>query len=98
MPSAISCRLGDAPGLAELGLVVVGLVLEQERDDPLGDQVAPVDPREALRDHRADAELGRRERGVLAARALAVVVTGDDEASAPLLRAAAGTPGRGAGT
>ena len=63
-------------------------VLEQQRDDPLGDQVAPVDPREALRDHGPDAELRRRERGVLAARALAVVVAGDDEASAPLLRAA----------
>ena len=78
----------DAPGLAELGLVVVGRVLEQERDDSLGDQVAPVDAREALRDHGAHAELGGRERGVLAARALAVVVAGDDEASAPLLRAA----------
>ena len=40
-----------------------------------------------LRDHRAHAELRRRERRVLAARALAVVVAGDDEASAPLVRA-----------
>ncbi len=63
-------------------------VLEEERDDPLRDQVAPVDPREALRDHRSHAELSRRERRVLAARALPVVVAGDDEASAPLLRPA----------
>src|SRR5918992_453669 len=30
----------DAPGLAELGTVVVGLVAERQRDDPLCDQVA----------------------------------------------------------
>ena len=86
-PSAIECRPRDPPGLAQLGLVVVGRVLEEQRHDPLRDQVAPVDAREALRDHGADAELGGRERRVLAARALAVVVAGDDEPSAPLVRA-----------
>ena len=49
----------DAPRLPELGLVVVGLVLEEQGHDPLRDQVAPVDPREALRDHNAHAELSR---------------------------------------
>src|SRR5256885_16540791 len=45
-----------------------------------------VDTREALRDHGPDSQLGRGERRMLAARALAVVVAGDDEASAPLVR------------
>ena len=78
----------DPPRLAELGLVVVGLVLEEERDDSLRDQVPPVDPREALGDHRPHAELRGSQRRVLAARPLAVVVPGDDEPSAPLLRPA----------
>ena len=77
---------GDRPGLPELGLVVVGRVLEEERHDALGDQVAPVNPREALRDHGPDTELGRREGSVLATRSLAVVVARDDEPSAPLVR------------
>src|SRR4029079_7303312 len=77
----------DAPGLPQLGLVVVRRVLEEQRHDALRDQVAAMDPREALRDHGADSQLCRGKRGVLAARALAVVVAGDDETPAPLLRA-----------
>ncbi len=77
----------DPPGLAQLGLVVARRILEQQRNDPLRDQVPPVDPGEALCDHGANAELRRGQRGVLAARSLAVVVAGDDEPSAPLLRA-----------
>src|SRR5919109_388729 len=61
----------DPPDLPKLGLVVIGLVLEEQRDDPLGDQVPTMDAREALRDHGTDAELSRRERRVLAARSLA---------------------------
>ena len=76
----------DPPGLPQLGLVVVGLILEKEWHDSLRDQVPPMNPRKALGDHCADAELGRRQGGVLAARALAVVVAGDDEPSAPLVR------------
>ena len=78
----------DLPRLSEPGLVVVGLVLEEEGHDPLRDQVAPVDAREALRNDGAHAQLRGGQRRVLAARALAVVVAGDDEASAPLLRPA----------
>ena len=44
----------NAPGLAQLGLVVVGLVLEEQRDDPLCDQVAAMDPREAFGDDGAN--------------------------------------------
>ena len=57
----------DQPLVALLDAVVVGLVGEREREDPLGDQVRAVDAREALRDHRADAEVERGERGLLAA-------------------------------
>src|SRR4051812_15858822 len=77
-------QLRQLPALADLGLVVVGLVDEGQRDDPLRDEVAPVDARERLGDHRANAELQRRQGGVLARRALAVVVAADDEAAAPL--------------
>ena len=77
---------GERPGLADLGRVVVGVVGEGQREDPLGDQVAAVDAREALRDHRLDAELERRQRGVLARGALPVVVAADDEAAPPLLQ------------
>src|SRR5262249_61823677 len=73
-------------GLAELGALGIGPLLEEERDDSLRNQVPPVDSRKALRDHGANAELRRRQRGMLTARSLAVVVAGDDEASAPLVR------------
>ena len=89
---------GDPPLLPLLGAVVVGLVRERERKDPLRDEVRAVDAREALRDDGADAEVERRERGLLAARALAVVVAADDDAAAPLLRAGRDSPGRSAGT
>ena len=51
-----------------------------------------MDAGEALRDHRADAELGRSERGMLAARALSVVVAGDDEAPPTPSRASGSGP------
>src|SRR5919204_5462368 len=35
-------QAAHAPGLAELGLVVIGLVLEEEGHDALGDQIPPV--------------------------------------------------------
>src|SRR5207244_13552872 len=47
---------------------------------------SPMDPRKALGDHRADAELGGRQGRVFPTRALAVVVAGDDEPSTPLVR------------
>ena len=86
----------DAPRLSELSAVVVRFVLEEEWHDPLRDQVAPVDAREALGDHGAHAELRgseRRARGSI----LPVVVPRDDEASAPTPWRAAGTPCPGAG-
>src|SRR5262249_61694534 len=79
-------KIMDLPGLPELGHVVICRVLEQQRNDPLGDQVAAVDPREALGDHGANAELRGRQGRVLTARALAVVVAGDNKASSPLVR------------
>src|SRR5215207_7655110 len=78
-------QVRERPRLADLRLAVVVVGGERERDDPLRDQVAAVDARERLRDHRLDAELQRGERGVLARGALAVVVAADDEPAAPLL-------------
>ena len=79
----------EPPGLAHLGAPVVLLVGEGQRHDPLGHEVAAVDAREGLGDHRVHAELERRERGVLARGALAVVVAADDEACLPLADALA---------
>src|SRR5207237_6035467 len=62
----------------------IRLVLEHERRDALGDEVAAMDPGERLRDHGADAEGLGREGRVLAARALTVVLPRDDEATAAL--------------
>ena len=58
--------LRERPARLDLGAVVVGLVLEGQRQDPLGHQVAAVDAREGLGEHRLDPELERRQRGVLA--------------------------------
>ena len=68
------------PLLTLLEPVVVGFVFETKRQYALGDQVPAVDAGEALGDHGADAEVQRREGGVLAAGALPVVVPADDEA------------------
>src|SRR4051812_9430737 len=78
-------HLGQRPALADLGAVVVGGVLERQREDALRDEVAPVDAREGLREDGTDAEVQRRDRGMLARGALAVVLATDDEACAPLL-------------
>ena len=43
----------------------VRVVLEGQREDALGYEIAPVDPGERLREHGLDAELQRGERGVL---------------------------------
>src|SRR5712691_3150341 len=77
----------DPPFLALRRVLVVGLLDEREGRDSLRDQVRAVDAREALRDDRTDAEVERRERSLLAARALAVVVTADDDPAAQLRRA-----------
>ena len=53
--------------------VVVGRVGERERQHAEVDEVLRVDAGEPLRDHRVQPEVARRDRGVLAARALAVV-------------------------
>src|SRR5438105_3222185 len=77
---------GDAHpvGLAEA--VVVGGIRKRQRQDPLLLQVRLVDAREAPRDHRPAAEVPRRHRRVLAARALAVVLVADHHpADAPRL-------------
>mmetsp|Transcript_24095 Transcript_24095/g.75512 ORF Transcript_24095/g.75512 Transcript_24095/m.75512 type:complete len:373 (-) Transcript_24095:1175-2293(-) len=68
---------GDGERVAGADLVVVGLVSEGEGEHALLLQVGFVDARERLDDHRAAAEVARLERGVLAGRALAVVLIAD---------------------
>jgi hypothetical protein len=73
-------RLVDACDLEHVVLldaVVVGRVVEGERQDPEVHEVLPVDAGEALGHHQTQPEIARRERGVLAARSLAVVVAVD---------------------
>ena len=66
-------------------LVVVRRVGELQRQDAEVDQVLAVDAGEGLRDHRLDAQIHRRKRGVLARGALAVVLAAEDEPAAELL-------------
>jgi hypothetical protein len=47
----------DTPGLTLAHLPIISLVYEEERQDALGDQVAAMDPREALGHDRADAKV-----------------------------------------
>src|SRR3954453_2980715 len=71
-------QAADAPALPGPRVLVVGVVEDQRRDAD-GDEVAPVDPGEAARGDRPDAEVLRYQRGVLPGRALAVVVPADDD-------------------
>ena len=57
---------GQLPRLAHLGAVVVGVVGEGQRQDPLRHQVAAVDAGVGLGEHRLDPQLQRRQRRVLA--------------------------------
>src|SRR5699024_6552534 len=65
---------------------VVGLVLEAERQYAVIYEIRPVYPRKAYGDDALDAQIQRRKRRVLAARALAVVLASYDKAAAALLR------------
>src|SRR5215210_6611167 len=76
----------DLPLITLAHPFVVVLFAKEQRKDALGDQVSAVDAGEALGDDRADSQMQRRERGVLAAGALPVVVPADDEPPAPLER------------
>ena len=67
---------------------------ERERQHTEVDEVLRVDAGEALGDHGAQAEVARRDRGVLAARALAVVVAADDDVAAASRAARARGRGR----
>ncbi|KUI59614.1 hypothetical protein VP1G_11144 [Cytospora mali] len=71
--------------VAGVDAVVVGLVGERQRDDALLLEVGLVDAGEGLADDDAGAEVPRLQGGVLAGRALAVVVLGDDEPLAPFV-------------
>src|SRR5215217_6944715 len=64
---------------------VVGRLVDGEREQPLGDQVAPVDAGEALGQDAAHPEGQRGQGGVLAAGPLAVVLAADDEPAVPVL-------------
>src|SRR5215218_6298773 len=64
---------------------VVGRLVDQEGEQALGDQVAPVDAGQALGQDAADAEGEGGQGGVLTAGPLAVVLPGHDEAAAPAL-------------
>src|ERR671920_410176 len=77
--------LRQLPDLPLFEPVVVRFILEAQREDALGDQVPAVDAGEALRDNGPDAEVQRRQRGVLAARTLPVVVPAHDKARRHLL-------------
>ena len=78
---------GEPDHVALRDPVVVGRVGEGQRQDAEIGQVLPVDAGEAPGQHHAQAEVARRERGVLAARALPVVVAGDDGVAACRRRA-----------
>ena len=54
---------------------------------PCSDEVAPVDAREAARDHRLTPRCSGASAACSRERALAVVVAADDDAAAPLARA-----------
>ena len=64
----------EADAIVLADLVVVGRVAERQRQQALLLQVGLVDAREAARDDGRAAEQARRQRGVLAADAFAVVV------------------------
>ena len=66
---------------------VLGGIVELERRDAPVDEVGAVDAGEALGEHRADAEVQRREHRRLARGALAVVLAPHDDAHARRLRA-----------
>jgi hypothetical protein len=65
---------------------VVGLVFEAEGQYAVIYEVCPVYTREAQSDDALDAQIQRGQRRVLAAGALAVVLSRDDEAAAVFLR------------
>src|SRR5918998_6893487 len=76
----------DLPSISLAYPFVVVLFANQQRKYALGDQVPTVDAGEASCYHRFYTQIQRRERGVLAAGALPVVVPADDETAAPLER------------
>ena len=73
---------GEGQLIAEVDAVVIRLVCESHGQDAVVDQVRLMDAGEALRHHRADAQVQRHQGGVLAAGALAVVAAGDEDAAA----------------
>lgn len=76
--------LGQPEFLASGQQLVVGRIEEGERDDPLGDEVAPVNSGERLRKDRLHPELLGGQRDVFAAGTLPVAVAGNDEAAVRL--------------
>ncbi len=85
--ASASADAGDLHRVAHLQPVVVGQVLEGQRQDAEIYEVLPVDPGEALGQHDLQPEIARGERGVLAARALAVIQAADDGVAGALLAA-----------
>ena len=84
--SAVTVSAPERDRMAEAGIrqrsptavaAPVG-VAEHQRHDADGDEVAPVDPREAAGRDRLHSQVQRGERGLLAGGALAVVVPADD--------------------
>ena len=64
--------------------IIVGGILEREREDAGIDQVCLMDTRERYGKYRADAEVERNERRVLARGPLAVICAADDKTLAGL--------------
>jgi transketolase N-terminal domain/subunit len=79
-------NVGHFPGVVRARQRVVSLVGECQRNQALRDQVAPVDAREALGDHRRDAEILWCQCCMFAGRPLAVIVPADDEPALPSTR------------
>src|SRR5690606_24091348 len=75
----VDARIAVEPGgVDDDDLAGVDGLVAEERQDAVVDEVGAVDPGEAAGDDQAEAEIARRQRRVLAARALAVVVAGHD--------------------
>ena len=86
-------QIGERDPVAFLNLLVVRRVGEGQGQDSLLLQVTLMDARERLRDDRRAAEIARGHGGVLAARALAVVLVADHDPLLPRRLVGARHPG-----
>jgi hypothetical protein len=76
-------QIRHLPVVAQVHVLVIGFLGKDEWHNALTEQVATVDPREALGDNGSHPEEFRSERRVLATGALAVIVAGHYEPAMP---------------